>query len=86
MLFFIRNWSIRNWGYRGQNRKKLEGYIAPTLRNWSIAYFRKRVWFEDKITWYATMLGKLRVSSDEDGSNDYISPEVVNGDDVNLIS
>ena len=38
--FLIRNWSIRNWGYRGQNFKKLEGYITPTLRNWSVANSR----------------------------------------------
>ena len=39
-FFFIRNWSVRNWGYRGQNFKKLEGYITPTLRNWSVANSR----------------------------------------------
>ena len=39
-VFYIRNWSIRNWGYKDQNFKKLEGYITPTLRNWSVANSR----------------------------------------------
>ena len=42
-MFFIRNWSIRNWGYRGLNFKKLEGYITPTLRNWSVANLRNSI-------------------------------------------
>ena len=40
MIFFIRNWSKRNWGYRGQNFTKLRDYITPTLRNWSVANLR----------------------------------------------
>ena len=38
MLFFIRNWCVRNWGYRVQNLKKLKGCI--TLRNWSVVNSR----------------------------------------------
>ena len=26
LVLFIRNWSLRNWGYKGQMFKKLEGY------------------------------------------------------------
>ena len=37
------------------------------------------------ITWYATMLGKLRVFFEEDGSDDYISHEEINVIDVILI-
>ena len=36
VFFFIIKRSIRNWGYKGQKFKKLKGYIALTLRNWSV--------------------------------------------------
>ena len=32
VFFFIKKRSVRKWGYRGQNFKKLEGYNAPALR------------------------------------------------------
>ena len=35
--FFIRDWSIETCGYRGENFKRLEGCIAPALRNWLVA-------------------------------------------------
>ena len=38
--FFYYYKSVRNWGYRSPNFKKVEGYIIPTLRNWSIANSR----------------------------------------------
>ena len=40
-------------------------------------------WFDGTITWYNTQLGKLRVLF-EDDSDDYISPEDINGVDVFL--
>ena len=36
---FIRNWSIRKWGYRGQKNKKVEGQNAPNLRKWPYTSF-----------------------------------------------
>ena len=41
-------------------------------------------WYMGKITWYATMLGKLRVFYEEDESDDYISPDEINGIDIIL--
>ena len=37
--FFIRKWSIRKWGYRGQKNKKVEGQNAPNLRKWPYTSF-----------------------------------------------
>ena len=34
---------IRNWGYRGQNFKKLEGYITQTRRSWLVANLRNSI-------------------------------------------
>ena len=39
-------------------------------------------WFKGCITWYNTQLCKLR-DFEEDGSNDYIAPDELNG--VNVI-
>ena len=38
-FFFIRKWSIRKWGYRGQKNKKVEGQNAPNLRKWPYTSF-----------------------------------------------
>ena len=48
MLFFIRNWCVRNWGYRVQNLKKLKGCI--TLRNWSVVNSRNCIFGVHKNT------------------------------------
>ena len=38
-FFYIRKWSIRKWGYRGQKNKKVEGQNAPNLRKWPYTSF-----------------------------------------------
>ena len=43
LIFLIRNWFIRNWGYRGQNFMKLECHIIPTLKNRSAANSRNSI-------------------------------------------
>ena len=48
--FFIRKWSLRDWGYRGQNCKKLKGCITQTLRNWSVVNSRNCIFGVHKNT------------------------------------
>ena len=48
-----------------------------------VLYEDEGEWFDGTITWYNTQLGKLRVLF-EDDSDDYISPEDINGVDVFL--
>ena len=40
LFLYIRNWSVRYWGCKSQNFKKLEDCISPTLRNWSVRISR----------------------------------------------
>ena len=41
-------------------------------------------WFKGCITWYNAQRSKLRVCFEEDGSDDYISPDEINRVDVIL--
>ena len=41
-------------------------------------------WFQGKIMWYNTKMDKLRVYYEEDGSDDYITVEEIDGVDIIL--